>query len=70
VQPNALSPEGTIIILNTSVFITGFHVGKGKPADIQTFLQDLISELGRLSPLSENYLFQSALLHCITSNRR
>jgi hypothetical protein len=53
VQPNAPSPEGTIILLNTSVFIIGFFVGKDKP-DIHTFLQDLIGELCRLSPLIRN----------------
>ena len=50
IQPNAKSADETTILLNTSVFIIGFFVGKGKPADIETFLEALIHELCRLSP--------------------
>ncbi len=43
-----------ITLLETSVFIIGFHVRKGKPTDIHRFLQDLIHELSHLSPSNEN----------------
>lgn len=50
VQSNA--SEGTRILLDTSVFIIGFYVGKGAPDDIGGFLCKLIRELCRLSPLN------------------
>jgi hypothetical protein len=68
VQPNASSPEGTILLLNTSVFIIGFFVGKGKPDDIHTFLKDLIGELCRLSPLSKNSFCSNG--RCCTASLR
>ncbi len=48
-------------------------MGKGKPADIHTFLQDLIGELCRLSPSNENLScinqrFCTASLRCIIAD--
>ncbi|KZR97578.1 Uncharacterized protein APZ42_007459, partial [Daphnia magna] len=34
IQPTRTHEEGTKIILDTSVFVIGFYVGKGKPNDI------------------------------------
>ncbi|KAK4024723.1 hypothetical protein OUZ56_010144 [Daphnia magna] len=42
IQPTATHKEGTKIILDTSVFVIGFYVGKGKPDYISSFLSELI----------------------------
>ncbi len=53
IQSDAKSLDN-ITLLETSVFIIGFHVGKGGPTDIHRFLQDLIREFSHLSPSNEN----------------
>ncbi|XP_045026785.1 uncharacterized protein LOC123470533 [Daphnia magna] len=50
IKSSASSDEGTKFLLDTSVFVIGFYVGVGKPADINSFLSNLISELILLSP--------------------
>jgi hypothetical protein len=49
IQSDAESLDN-ITLLETSVFIIGFHVGKGKPTDIHRFLQNLFREFSHLSP--------------------
>jgi hypothetical protein len=54
IQPTATHEEDTEIILDTSVFVIGFYVGKRKLGDISSFLSELIGEFRRLSPLNSD----------------
>lgn len=38
------------ILGDTSVFVIGFYVGRGKPGDIPSFLRKLVLEFCRLLP--------------------
>jgi hypothetical protein len=68
IQPTAAHEEGTEIILDTSVFVVGFYVGKGKPDDISSFLSKLIDEFRQLSPSnSETVCIQA---RCLTASLR
>lgn len=73
IQPTATHEEGTEIILDTSVFVRGFYVGKGKLEDISSFLSKLIGEFRRLSLLkSDSACIQAryftASLRCIIAD--
>ena len=68
IQPRATHEEGTEIILDTSVFVVGFYVGKGKPDDISSFLSELINEFRQLSPSnSDTACIQG---RCLTASLR
>ncbi|KZR97655.1 Uncharacterized protein APZ42_007345, partial [Daphnia magna] len=68
IQPTATQEEGTKIILDTSVFVIGFYVGKGKPDDISSFLSELIGEFRRLSPSNSDSACIQA--RCLTASLR
>ncbi|KAK4028017.1 hypothetical protein OUZ56_017180 [Daphnia magna] len=56
IKSSASSDDGTKILLDTSVFVIGFYVGVGKPADINSFLSNLIIENAKCQKWSQEVL--------------
>ena len=73
IRPNSQSDEGTRELHETSPFIIGFYCGKGKPSDIDSFLNPTIDEFIRLSPDTDesslaNKRHFTASLRCVIAD--
>jgi hypothetical protein len=68
IRLNSESNEGTRENEETSPFIIGFYCGKGKPSDIDSFLNPTINLFIRLSPETEESSLQSK--RCFTTSLR